>query len=138
MVEADAIKNKDVVYQQLNKRLSRMGRSTSDLSKYVHEYSTKAAESMFVAAINQQRVRTRWTRTGTWITFSCSVPVPWQLDVERGHCCSLTASYAIKSVQSHGSGSNTAEISVHPSSCLGTFRSRLTCRRSRAWEEGDR
>lgn len=57
VVEADAIKNKDVVYQQLNRRLSRMGRSTSDLSKYVHEYSTKAAESMFVAAINQQRVR---------------------------------------------------------------------------------
>ena len=56
VVEADAIKNKDVVYQQLNRRLSRMGRSTSDLSKYVHEYSTKAAESMFVAAINQQRV----------------------------------------------------------------------------------
>ena len=59
VVEADAIKNKDVVYQQLNRRLSRMGRSISDLSKYVHEYSTKAAESMFVAAINHQRVRDR-------------------------------------------------------------------------------
>lgn len=63
VVEADAIKNKDVVYQQLNRRLSRMGRSTSDLSKYVHEYSTKAAESMFVAAINQQRVRTARSQT---------------------------------------------------------------------------
>ena len=30
MVEADAIKNKDVVYQQLNRRLSRMGRSIDE------------------------------------------------------------------------------------------------------------
>lgn len=59
MVEADAIKYRDAVYQQLNRSLRRSGTSTADISKYVHEYSTKAAESLFVTAINQQRVRPR-------------------------------------------------------------------------------
>ena len=57
VVEADAIKYRDVVSEQLNRSLKRTGTSTADISKYVHEYSTKAAESLFVTAINQQRVR---------------------------------------------------------------------------------
>ena len=57
MVEADAIKNRDVVYKQLATSMRRSASSTSDISKYVHEYSTKAAESMFVTAINHQKVR---------------------------------------------------------------------------------
>ena len=52
VVEADAIKNRDVVFQQLN----RSGSSSTDVGKYVHEYSTKAAEMLFVTAINQQKV----------------------------------------------------------------------------------
>ena len=59
VVEADAIKYRDVVYQQLNRSLRRSATSSADISKYVHEYSTKAAESLFVTAINQQRVRPR-------------------------------------------------------------------------------
>ena len=111
MVEADAIKNKDVVYQQLNKRLSRMGRSTSDLSKYVHEYSTKAAESMFVAAINQQRVR------GALIFFRvlCSVAAAPFLCVARGsgrvHSQGLaTAASRMRTVTGEGSGIPTCYV----------------------------
>ncbi len=52
VVEADAIKNRDTVYRALT-TLERAGSSLSDvesLSSYVHEYSTKAAEALLVAA----------------------------------------------------------------------------------------
>ena len=52
VVEADAIKNRDTVYRALT-TLERAGNSLSDvesLSSYVHEYSTKAAEALLVAA----------------------------------------------------------------------------------------
>ena len=52
IVEADAIKSKDVVYQQLRLRMA----ADSSLDAYVHEYSTAAAELMLVTAINQQKV----------------------------------------------------------------------------------
>ena len=51
-MEADAIKSKDVVYQQLRLRMA----ADSSLDAYVHEYSTAAAELMLVTAINQQKV----------------------------------------------------------------------------------
>ena len=52
VVEADAIKNRDTVYRALTS-LERDMDSLSDvesLSSYVHEYSTKAAEALLVAA----------------------------------------------------------------------------------------
>ena len=52
IVEADAIKSKDVVYQQLRLRMA----ADSSLDAYVHEYSTAAAELMLVTAVNQQKV----------------------------------------------------------------------------------
>ncbi len=55
IVEADAIKSKDVVYQQLRLRMA----ADSSLDAYVHEYSTAAAELMLVTAINQQKVSAR-------------------------------------------------------------------------------
>lgn len=54
-MEADAIKSKDVVYQQLRLRMA----ADSSLDAYVHEYSTAAAELMLVTAINQQKVSAR-------------------------------------------------------------------------------
>lgn len=48
VIEADAIKNRDAVYRSL---LSLEATSRdSDLSQYVHDYSTRAAESMLVTA----------------------------------------------------------------------------------------
>ncbi len=52
VVEADAIKNRDAVYRVLTS-MERSADSLSDvesLSSYVHEYSTKAAEALLVAA----------------------------------------------------------------------------------------
>ena len=52
VVEADAIKNRDTVYRALTS-MERSADSLSDvesLSSYVHEYSTKAAEALLVAA----------------------------------------------------------------------------------------
>ena len=52
VVEADAIKNRDAVYRALTS-MERSADSLSDvesLSSYVHEYSTKAAEALLVAA----------------------------------------------------------------------------------------
>jgi hypothetical protein len=84
-----------------------MGRSTSDLSKYVHEYSTKAAESMFVAAINQQRVRR-----------ACGTPMGLRGTASQVPCVGLmprslskaglkpTSGFPSKPVQRHGSDSN--------------------------------
>ena len=51
VVEADAIKTRDIVFKQLAKQFE----SDASLSQFVHEYSTKAAESMLVAALNQQK-----------------------------------------------------------------------------------
>ena len=51
-MEADAIKSKDVVYQQLRSRMA----TDSSVDAYVHEYSTAAAELMLVTAVNQQKV----------------------------------------------------------------------------------
>ena len=47
VIEADAIKNRDVIYRSLE-RIESL--DEADLSKYVHEYSTRAAESMLVTA----------------------------------------------------------------------------------------
>ena len=48
MVEADAIKNRDVLYRSL----SRMDLVDCDneIRQHLHEYSTKAAEALLVAA----------------------------------------------------------------------------------------
>ena len=48
VIEADAIKNRDVIYRSLEK-MENLG-SEANLSQYVHEYSTRAAESMLVTA----------------------------------------------------------------------------------------
>lgn len=53
MVEADAMKSMDVIYKQLSKMSS--FKSEPDVSSYVHEYSTKQAEALFVSAINRYR-----------------------------------------------------------------------------------
>ena len=52
VVEADAIKNRETVYRALTS-MERDLDNLSDvesLSSYVHEYSTKAAEALLVAA----------------------------------------------------------------------------------------
>ena len=48
VIEADAIKNRDVIYRSLEK-MEHLD-SSANLSQYVHEYSTRAAESMLVTA----------------------------------------------------------------------------------------
>ena len=48
VVEADAIKNRDAILRHLSSLDS--FDSDKELSAYVHEYSTKAAEAMLVAA----------------------------------------------------------------------------------------
>ena len=48
IIEADAIKNRDVIYRSLE-RMEHLD-SEANLSQYVHEYSTRAAESMLVTA----------------------------------------------------------------------------------------
>ena len=48
VIEADAIKNRDVMYKHLSS--NDFTRNDPLLSSYVHEYSTKAAEAMLVAA----------------------------------------------------------------------------------------
>ena len=53
VVEADAMKSMDVLYKQLSKMSS--FQHEPDLSSYVHEYSTKQAEALFVSAINRQK-----------------------------------------------------------------------------------
>ena len=51
VVEADAMKSMDVIYKQLSKMSS--FQHEPDVSSYVHEYSTKQAEALFVSAINR-------------------------------------------------------------------------------------
>ncbi len=53
VVEADAMKSMDVIYKQLSKMSS--FQHEPDVSSYVHEYSTKQAEALFVSAINRQK-----------------------------------------------------------------------------------
>ena len=53
VVEADAMKSMDVIYKQLSKMAS--FQHEPDVSSYVHEYSTKQAEALFVSAINRQK-----------------------------------------------------------------------------------
>lgn len=48
VIEADAIKNRDVMLKHLSS--SDFTKNDPTLSSYVHEYSTKAAEAMLVAA----------------------------------------------------------------------------------------
>lgn len=50
VVEADAIKQKDVVFQSLQSFED--FQNDQDLAAYVHEFSTRAAESMLVSAVN--------------------------------------------------------------------------------------
>lgn len=52
IVEADAIKNQDVVFKVLSGRLG----NDPSVSSLVHEYSTAAAENMLAAAVNSQKV----------------------------------------------------------------------------------
>lgn len=53
VIEADAIKNQDVVYQELKD--NPVFADDDTLSAFVHEYSTKRANSMLVAAVNAQK-----------------------------------------------------------------------------------
>ena len=46
------MKSMDVIYKQLSKMSS--FQHEPDVSSYVHEYSTKQAEALFVSAINRQ------------------------------------------------------------------------------------
>lgn len=48
VIEADAIKNRDVMYKHLSS--NDFTRNDPLLSSYVHEYSTKAAEMLLAAA----------------------------------------------------------------------------------------
>lgn len=48
VIEADAIKNRNVMLKHLSS--SDFTKNDPTLSSYVHEYSTKAAEAMLVAA----------------------------------------------------------------------------------------
>ncbi|CAD7700223.1 unnamed protein product, partial [Ostreobium quekettii] len=64
VVEADAIKNQDVVFQALSDRLG----GDPAVSQLVHEYSTSNAEGMLVAAINSQR-DVVFDGTMTWLPF---------------------------------------------------------------------
>lgn len=55
VVEADAIKNMDGLFRSLSRldmldMLDRLNRDGDDLNRHMHEYSTKAAENMLVAA----------------------------------------------------------------------------------------
>ena len=53
VIEADAIKNQDVVYQELKDTPAFA--NDSSLSQFVHEYSTRRASGMLVAAVNAQK-----------------------------------------------------------------------------------
>ena len=53
VIEADAIKNQDVVYRELKD--NPMFEDDDSLSAFVHEYSTKRANAMLVAAVNAQK-----------------------------------------------------------------------------------
>lgn len=64
MIEADAIKNQDVVYQALKERLG----NDPSLSELVHEFSTSRAEYMLVTAINEQKDIV-FDGTMTWLPF---------------------------------------------------------------------
>ncbi|GMH36595.1 hypothetical protein BSKO_04468 [Bryopsis sp. KO-2023] len=64
IVEADAIKNQDIVFQVLSGRLG----NDPSVSALVHEYSTAAAESMLVAAVNDQ-LDIVFDGTMTWLPF---------------------------------------------------------------------
>ena len=55
VIEADAIKNRDAMYKHLSS--SDFTRNDPMLSSYVHEYSTKAAETMLAAAGDSPRSR---------------------------------------------------------------------------------
>ena len=55
VVEADAIKNMEGLFRSLSRldmldMLDRLNRDGDDLNRHMHEYSTKAAENMLVAA----------------------------------------------------------------------------------------
>eukprot|EP00210_Caulerpa_lentillifera_P007168 g6858.t1 len=64
VIEADAIKNQDVVYQALKERLG----DDPALSELVHEFSTSRAEYMLVTAINEQKDIV-FDGTMTWLPF---------------------------------------------------------------------
>ena len=64
VVEADAIKNQDVVFRVLSGRLG----TDPGVSQLVHEYSTSHAESMLVAAVNEQKDIV-FDGTMTWFPF---------------------------------------------------------------------
>ena len=64
VVEADAIKNHDVVSITLKEKLG----DDPDIDRFVHEYSTTAAEIMLVTAINEQK-DIIFDGTMTWLPF---------------------------------------------------------------------
>ncbi|KAK9905596.1 hypothetical protein WJX75_002717 [Coccomyxa subellipsoidea] len=66
VIEADAIKNRDVMLKHLSS--SDFTKNDPTLSSYVHEYSTKAAEAMLVAAVNKQKDIV-FDGTMTWAPF---------------------------------------------------------------------
>jgi hypothetical protein len=53
VIEADAIKNQDAVLQEL--KSSPVFANDSSLNQCVHEYSTRQASGMLVAAVNAQK-----------------------------------------------------------------------------------
>lgn len=53
VIEADAIKDSDIVLQELQN--SGLFDHDASLSQFVHEYSTRRAQGALVAAINQQQ-----------------------------------------------------------------------------------
>lgn len=53
MVEADAIKNRDELFASMSRaNLVEMLDADNELRQHLHEYSTKAAETLLVAAGN--------------------------------------------------------------------------------------
>lgn len=65
-VEADAIKNQDIIYRTLQDR-SEFAHDLS-IDVFVHEYATRTAEQALVAAINQER-DVVFDGTHVWLPF---------------------------------------------------------------------
>ena len=76
MIEADAIKNRDVLFKHLS--TSDLGRHDPMLSSYVHEYSTKAAEMMLVFAgapsTATLRLHVKPQAPHAWAQVTCCAP----------------------------------------------------------------
>jgi hypothetical protein len=54
VIEADAIKNQDVVFQELSHRALFRG-ADAEVAQFVHDYSTRKAQGALAAAVAQQK-----------------------------------------------------------------------------------